>query len=178
MSGSAIKDLPRWPSGGNRRKLEAQWLDELERCGLSAYMEEIPTRTPAVMQKAVEQFNARQYWDCHETLEREWLATPYPPRFFYHAMIKVAVGLHHLGRHNGHGARVKLADGVRLLRLFPPVYMGVRADRLLDDASSWLSRVSSIGELDWTELDAVPRPTVELVGSPERPSPDPDCGVW
>ena len=69
-----------------------------------------------------------EFWECHETLEDVWRESPYPFRLFYHAVIKTAVGFHHLTAHNRHGARVKLRDGVELLELFQPEWMGVRTD--------------------------------------------------
>jgi hypothetical protein len=155
-----VIELPRWPSGGNRRALEESWLEQLEPGGLSAFMPEIPTEPPEELYKAVEEFNSRLFWECHETLEEVWRETPYPLRFFYHAIIKAAVGFHHLSRHNRHGARVKLSDAVRLLPLFQPHFLGVRTDLLLGDASEWLSRLDADGPVNWHELDALPRPTI------------------
>ena len=84
-----------------------------------------------------------EFWECHETLEDVWRESPYPFRLFYHAVIKTAVGFHHLTVHNRHGARVKLRDGVELLELFQPEWMGVRTDLLLTDAKEWLSFVEA-----------------------------------
>jgi hypothetical protein len=156
-------DLARWPSGGNRRRLEDQWLGQLERHGLPAFLPEPPAKAPLQLPKAIEQFNGESFWDCHETLEAVWLETPYPLRLFYHSIIKTAVGFHHMRRHNRYGARVKLSDGVRLLRLFSPEYMGVRTGRLLEDSSGWLARVTGAGRLDWAELDLLGTPTIHTV---------------
>ena len=160
----SIEDLPLWPSRGNRRKLEESWLLQLELRGLSAFLPEEPSKAPPAVYKAAEQFDRGDFWDCHETLEEVWLQAPYPLRLFYHSMIKVAVGLYHVGRHNHHGARVKLSDGVRILRLFPPEFMGVATGRLLGDASTWLALVDGEGRVDWSELDALPRPVIHMVG--------------
>lgn len=166
--GRQMTELSRWPSGGNRRDLEAAWLDSLERLGLPASLIDAPTETPAALRDGVDQFNRRQYWECHETLEELWRATPYPLRFFYHALIKVAVGFHHLSGHNLHGARGKMADGVRLLELFQPVYLGIRTETLLQDSSAWLSRLAVESDVDWAELDLLPRPTISM-GLHRRP---------
>jgi hypothetical protein len=152
--------LPRWPSKGNRRKLEALWLEELERHGLSVFLPEAPVDVPPELCKAIGEFNAGLFWECHETLESVWLSTPYPLRFFYHAIIKAAVGFYHLSRHNRHGARVKLADAVRLLRLFPPGYLGVRTDLLCRDTSAWLAKLEGGDAISWAELDDLARPCI------------------
>ena len=108
---------------------------------------------------AIEQFNRGEFWECHETLEDVWRETAYPFRLFYHAVIKTAVGFHHLTRHNRHGAQVKLRDGVELLELFQPVWMGVRTDLLLADAMEWLSYVEA-PTVAWSELDGRAKPRI------------------
>ena len=153
-------DLPRWPSRGNRRKLDRLWLEKLERDGTSALLPETPADAPPELYKAVAEFNDRLFWQCHETLEEVWIGTPYPLRTFYHAIIKVAAGFYHLSRHNRHGGRVKLSDAVRVLRLMPPSMLGVRTDLLCRDAATWLTRVDHAGPIDWTELDSLPTPHI------------------
>ena len=153
-------DLPRWPLKGKRRKLDELWLEELERYSFSSILPDPPAEAPTELYKAIDQFNKGLFWECHETLEDVWRHTPYPLRLFYHAIIKVAVGFHHLSRHNRHGARVKLSDGVRTLRLIPPGFFGVRTDLLCRDSLEWLSRLESAGTLDWSELDSLPTPRI------------------
>ena len=51
---------------------------------------------PPELRQAIEQFNRGEFWECHETLEDVWRETLYPFRLFYHAVIKTAVGFHHL----------------------------------------------------------------------------------
>lgn len=145
-------ELPRWPSKGDRRNLEQRWLEKLELPGEGLDLEDLPAETPRQLAKAVEEFNRRLFWECHET--------PYPERFFYHAIIKAAVGFHHMSRHNLHGARVKLSDAARLLRLFHPGCMGLRTDMLLWDTTEWLARLGVDSPVDWAALDALPTPTI------------------
>ena len=141
----SLIDLPRRPSKGNRRQLESLWLKELERRGLRSFLDHVPTEAPPALHKAVGEFNQRLFWDCHESLEDVWRETPYPLRFFYHGIIKVAVGFHHMSRHNRKGALVKLSDGVRLLRLFQPQFLGLRTDMLLEETSPWPARMDPVG---------------------------------
>ena len=164
-----MTDLPRWPSKGNRRRLEALWLERLELQEVPDTLVKAPVEAPHELYRAVHEFNNRLFWECHETLEDIWRETRYPLRFFYHAIIKVAVGLHHASRHNRHGAQTKLSDGVRLLRLFQPHFLGIRTGQLLGDASVWLERVSRGRSVDWAELDALPTPVIRTL---ERPDAD------
>ena len=118
MSSETI-GLLRWPSKGNRRHLEAQWLEQLEGCGVTVALPAGAADATPELGKAIGEFNSGLFWECHESLEEVWRGTPYPQRFFYHAVIKAAVGFHHLRRHNRHGTRAKLSDSVRLLKLLP-----------------------------------------------------------
>jgi hypothetical protein len=154
------EDLPEWPSRGDRRRVEERWLQSLERWGLHAFLPEPPAAAPAGIHRAIEQFNAGEFWECHETLEAVWLETPYPLRLFYHALIKAAAGFYHAKRHNRHGARVKLADSVRVLAVFPGRHMGVDAALLREELSGWLSNVDGPASVDWTAVDALPRPRI------------------
>ena len=157
-----LTDAPAlWPSSGNRRQLEAEWIELLEREGLAQYLGDVPTSRPTPLVRAIEQFNGGQFWECHETLEDIWLETAYPLRLFYHAIIKTAVGFHHAGRHNRHGAAVKLADGVQLLRIFAPRFMGVETADLAHETKRWLELVNAAEPLDWASLDGLERPTIE-----------------
>ena len=123
----------------NRRALDAQWADALRQHGIRKFVGPQPPDPPLELRRAVEQFNRGEFWECHETLEDVWRETPYPFRLFYHAVIKTAVGFHHLSQHNRNGARTKLRDGVELLELFQPEWMAVRTDLLLTATAQWLS---------------------------------------
>ena len=164
-------DLPRWPPRGYRRKLDQLWFQQLESHGhgLVESLGDTPDNPPLELHKAIEEFNNRLFWECHETLEPVWLNTPYPLRLFYHAIIKIAVGFHHMSRHNDHGARLKLSDGVRLLVFFRPSFFGVRTDLLCGDASVWLEQLEASGPIDWRKLDALSTPRIctsgELLGN-------------
>ena len=143
----------------NRRALDAQWIDALHLHGIQKFTDPQPPEPPPELRQAIEQFNVGEFWECHETLEDVWRESPYPFRLFFHAVIKTAVGFHHLTEHNRHGARVKLRDGVELLELFQPEWMGVRTDLLLTDAKEWLSFVEAPA-VAWAELDRRAKPPI------------------
>ena len=143
--------------------MDAQWIEALREHGIGRFGDGRSMEAPPELGQAIGQFNRGEFWECHETLEDVWLETPYPFRLFYHAIIKTSVGFHHLGKHNRHGARVKLRDGVELLELFQPEWMGVRTDLLLDAARQWLSYVE-VPTVDWSELDGRERPRIVTVG--------------
>ena len=148
----------------NRRVLDAQWIEALRQHGIGRFGDERSVEAPPELGQAIEQFNRGEFWECHETLEDVWRETHYPFRLFYHAIIKTSVGFHHLTRHNRHGARVKLRDGVELVELFQPEWMGVMTDKLLADATEWLSYVEA-PTVAWSELDGLARPRILTAGA-------------
>ncbi len=155
---SSVTGLPTLPYR-NRRKLDAQWAEALLRYGIDRFGDGRSVEPPSELRRAVDQFNRGEFWECHETLEDVWRETHYPFRLFYHSIIKTSVGFHHISAHNGKGARIKLRDGVELLALFQPHWMGVRTDRLRADATEWLSLIEGPG-VDWSALDDRAKPCI------------------
>src|SRR4051794_1630955 len=86
--------------------------------------------------KAIDEFNAGEFFEQHETLELLWRATPDEIRHLYEGILQIGVGMHHLlHNHNFHGAAVKLDHGIRLLEAFPRECHGVDVDALRRDAT-------------------------------------------
>lgn len=151
----ALVDLPSYPSKGNRRALDQAWLEQLRRSGLSPSLASSPL--PEELGRAIDEFNRGQYWACHETLERLWLPEGYPLRLYYHGLIKAAVGLLHLTRHNRRGAREKLRDADSTLAAFLPQFMEVNTSHLRQDIMQRLAFLSGEGPVDWDAIDRLPR---------------------
>ncbi|XP_051138955.1 uncharacterized protein LOC127256797 [Andrographis paniculata] len=66
--------------------------------------------------EAVMLFNMREYYKCHDVLEALWNKSPEPTRTLVHAILQVAVGLHHLFNQNHKGAMMQLGEGLCKLR--------------------------------------------------------------
>ncbi|GIX06508.1 MAG: hypothetical protein KatS3mg115_0911 [Candidatus Poribacteria bacterium] len=93
--------------------------------------EPTPERVVALYRQAIEAFNQRYFFECHEFLEALWMAEPRPVRRFYQGLIQIAVGFHHLTGGNRRGARNLLGRGAAKLEAFRPKRYGVDLDRLL-----------------------------------------------
>ena len=135
-----------------RPQADRLWLERLKGEGLVALGSQTPTLAAGFWQ-AVEEFNAGDYWRAHELLERIWLDTPYPMRLFYYALIKLAVGLLHLERHNAVGARRQLVVAAEFLEPFTPVFLGVATDALRDVALDRLRRLGGAASATSPEVD-------------------------
>jgi len=77
------------------------------------------------LRAAIRQFNAGDYFTCHETLEDLWGAEEGAVRQLYQGILQVSVGMHHLRRGNQRGALALLSRGTGLLRAFPTVCQGL-----------------------------------------------------
>lgn len=159
--------LPRYASKGQRRELEARWLAALENGVYHPASVQPRGDAPPQIFDAARLFNAGQYWECHEVLEEVWLETPYPQRFFWSALIKLAVGMHHAARRNPHGARVKLGDAARLLPFFQPSCAGVDTAAALSDTLR-LQQALRAQPVDWSAIANMRRPVIVVQPQSER----------
>lgn len=109
---------------------------------------------PPELYRALEQLNARGYFECHETLEALWFPERRPIRQIYQGILQIAVGCYHLvSRANHVGAVNKLGEGAEKLESWPAVVSGVdlhdlaRQARRLRDHLIGLGR-ERVGEYD------------------------------
>ena len=118
--------------------------------------------------RAVEQFNQREYFECHETLEAIWNAEPGPIRVLYKGILQVGVGCLHLLRHNYRGATIKLQSGADYLEPFAPACQGVEVGRLIADARRLRVALVELGPERFREVDLALMPRVHLVADSSR----------
>jgi uncharacterized protein len=118
------------------------------------------------LRHGIEQFNAREYFECHETLEGIWNLEPGPVRTLYKGILQVGVGCYHLVRHNYKGAIVKLQSGADYLEAFVPECMGVDVARLIGEARRLRAAVVERGPERIGEVDLALLPRVVLRDTP------------
>lgn len=116
--------------------------------------------------KAVRQFNARQFWDCHETLEDIWSDEQGDLRDFYHGLIQVAAGFLHVQRLNCAGATRLLHDGAERLQRYQPGCLGVNVAALLLDVQRWRETLARLGTSGIATTAGMPLPLVRLTAAP------------
>jgi predicted metal-dependent hydrolase len=64
-----------------------------------------------LFQRAVQLFNNREFFECHEALEEIWMPERGARRLFLQGLIHLAVGFHHSQRGNSAGASRQLRKG-------------------------------------------------------------------
>lgn len=110
----------------------------------------------------IEQFNRREYFECHETLEAIWSAEPGPIRALYKGILQIGVGCYHLLRNNHRGAMIKLQSGADYLEPFAPRCLGVEVGRLVADARRLRAELVALGPERFHEVDLALLPEVRL----------------
>lgn len=111
---------------------------------------------------AVEQLNAREYFECHETLEALWNADPGPTRILYKGILQVGVGCYHLLRGNYRGALIKLQTGADYLEPFRPRCQTIEVGELIDAARTLRAAIVAHGPDRLAEVDLALLPRVRL----------------
>ena len=112
---------------------------------------------------AIEQFNAGEFFEQHETLELLWRATATPVRDLYHGILQVGVGFHHWRRGNFHGASVLLEEGIGRLEPFSPSCQTIDVARLIADARAARARLLALGETGMSQEDLSNAPHIVRV---------------
>jgi uncharacterized protein len=119
---------------------------------------------PALLVQGIAEFNRREFFICHETLETLWKQERAPVRELYQGIIQVAVGCLHQERCNYRGSVLSLERGLRRLRPLPPVCQGVAVGRLVAEADRLLFKLLELGaaRIDELDPDLIPRVEVQL----------------
>lgn len=88
--------------------------------------------------QGVEQFNQREYYACHDTLEAIWMEASEPEKTFYQGILQIAVALYHLGNQNLRGATILLGEGVNRLQRYLPDFAEVDVSELVEQSRNLL----------------------------------------
>ena len=118
---------------------------------------------PDALIRGIEQFNAGEFFEQHETLETLWRDTRAPIRALYHGILQIGVGFHHWRKGNHHGASVLLEEGIARLGPFTPSCQGVDVASLIRDATAARAELLRLGPEKMSEYDLARAPNVRLL---------------
>lgn len=121
-------------------------------------------KAPEELLRGVGEFNAGNWFDCHETMEELWVGAPDELRDFYQGILQVAVALHHWQGGNYRGALILLAGGAKLLRRVEPLCQGVDVAALIAAADKVRERLEALGEERMAELGRRILPRIRFIG--------------
>jgi len=107
---------------------------------------------PSPFWLGIEQFNQRQFYACHDTLEALWMDAIDPEKTFYQGILQIAVAFYHLGNQNWQGTVTLLGEGIQRLSAFPSGYGAVDVDQLINQSASLLRMIQQAGP---DEIEAI-----------------------
>lgn len=93
----------------------------------------VPSELPPDVIKGFEQFNRGQFYACHDSLEKVWLAEKKPIRKLYQGILQIGVSLYHERNGNRRGACRLLQSGREKIQAFGPLCLGIDITSLLDE---------------------------------------------
>ncbi len=120
----------------------------------------------ARFRQAIELFNRREFFACHDVLEELWNETLGQDREFYQGLIHAAVALFHFGEGNLGGARKMYGSAARYLAPYRPRFNGVDLDRFLTQLQLCFDELRRPHDAypAGLALDEQLIPTIELTG--------------
>lgn len=117
---------------------------------------------PPGLLHGIEEFNRREFFECHETIEAVWVEEKRSVRLLYQGVLQVGVALYHVQRGNWRGAMKVLARAIPKLAHFEPTCMGIDVGRLLADARHIREHLIQLGPERVSEFDAALFPTIHV----------------
>lgn len=115
--------------------------------------------------QAFGEFNRRDWFECHETLEDLWIGTEGEMRYFYQGILQLAVALHHWRNGNFRGADLLLAGGVEYLQRVQPVCQRIDVAGLIAATARFREALNALGPERMQALDESLIPRLILVSS-------------
>ena len=113
----------------------------------------------AKFRQGIAQFNARHFFDAHETWEEIWLQAAEPDKTFFQGIIQIAAAFHHYTRGNVRGACSLLTAGLRRLAAFsavhPGIAYGIALDPLRAAAQHWVAALGEGRDLGVAQLPKI-----------------------
>jgi hypothetical protein len=112
-------------------------------------------RFPPAFYHALEQFNAGEYFACHETLEELWIPETDTIREVYQGILHAAVACYHLvERENWHGAERQLGRALRRLAPWLSIIESVDLAQMQSDCQRLRSHLHALGYARVREYDS------------------------
>ncbi len=117
--------------------------------------------------QGVEEFNQRQFYTCHDTLEALWMVSTEPEKRFYQGVLQIAVGCYHLSNNNWRGAVILIGEGIKRLSDYQPHYESINVSQLIEESYNLLRYLQETGE------EKVEQISIELGLNPQTETPIP-----
>jgi predicted metal-dependent hydrolase len=116
--------------------------------------------------QGIREFNNREWFECHETVEDLWIGETGEARDFYQGIIQIAVALHHWRNGNFGGAVSLLRGGAGYLGQVSAACQWVDVSALIAEADRMRSALEELGRERMAELDPGLIPLIKTVSAP------------
>lgn len=113
--------------------------------------------------EGITHFNARRYFEAHESWEEIWLRSSGEAKIFYQMLIQAAVGLHHYERANFRGARGMYKNVAEKLTQLPSTFMSLDVIGFAYQFKEFFAELIE-NEREETAPAELPRPSIFLAG--------------
>ena len=107
----------------------------------------------ALVKKGLHEFNNREYYECHETLEEAWNEEKGPARELYRAILQVGIAYYQIQRHNYNGAHKMFLRTQQWFAPLPDRCQGINVGQLRIDAAAARAHLEALGPLRIAEFD-------------------------
>lgn len=120
---------------------------------------------PGQLLLAIRQFNNREWYDCHETIEELWLGETGEMRNFLQGTLQISVALLHWRNGNHGGAVSLLASGVKYLKCVSDVCLWVDVTALIADSERVRISLEELGKERMRSLYSTLIPLIKTVST-------------
>ncbi|HEY4688992.1 MAG TPA: DUF309 domain-containing protein [Anaerolineae bacterium] len=118
--------------------------------------------------RGIDEFNAGEYFEQHETLESVWRAEMRPVRDLYRGILQIGLALLQIERGNAPGARKMFERAFRWLEPFRPTCQGVDVERLLAESRTVYDEATRLGPERLALIKRAIFPQVHLIQPPRH----------
>lgn len=108
---------------------------------------------PPLVAQGLHEFNAGDYFECHETLEAAWMHEAGPVRNCYRAILQIAVAYLQITRGNFRGAHKMFVRAVQWLAPLPARCHGIDIEQFRADAHTARQHLEALGEAGIAQFD-------------------------
>jgi predicted metal-dependent hydrolase len=120
---------------------------------------------PGQLLQAIREFNNREWFECHETVEELWIGEEGEVRDLYQGLIQIAVALHHWRNGNFGGAVSLLRGGAGYLGRVAGQCQWIDVAALIADADRMLAALEELGKERMEALDPALIPLIKTVSA-------------
>lgn len=108
---------------------------------------------PPLVLRGLHEFNAGEYFECHETLEEAWNEESGPVRELYRAILQVSIAYYHIQRGNFPGAQKMFLRMVQWFAPLPDRCQGIDVGKLRADVVAARAELDRLGPEHIVEFD-------------------------